>query len=143
MGSVRWSWAVAAFALVGLVSACSGDAQTYSIDETKTAFAQQGYELEEPAWYTAVAAKAPKREGQAILAPRDDSSFFVVVATDSEADAAWPDYERQQTEDSFDARRANVGVFADEGVPPGDRGKVLAALEALPDRDAPVMVAGG
>jgi hypothetical protein len=103
-------------------------------------FAQQGYELEEPEWYTS--ADAPKREGQAVLAPRGDPSFIVVVTTDSEAEEAWPDFERMQDENSFDAWRANVGVFADDRPPRRERLRILAALSELPDRGEPIDVAG-
>jgi hypothetical protein len=81
------------------------------------------------------------RDDQAVLSPRESSRFFVVVGSDADADAAWPDYERMQDEDSLDARRANVVVIADHGPPP-DRRRVPAALQALPDRGDAVDVAG-
>jgi hypothetical protein len=80
--------------------------------------------------------------GRQFWPPRDDPGSFVVVTTDSEADEAWPDYERLEDDDSFVVRRANVALFADDGVSPSDRKRVLAALEALSDRDAPVLIAG-
>jgi hypothetical protein len=137
---VRRSTALLALCLAVLGAGCGGNSQTYSIDETKAAFEEHGYMLEEA---SELLAGAPEREGQTILRPREGPAFHVVVTTDSELDDAWPDFERLAGDDSFDARRANVGVFSDSGVVPmGDRKKVLAALEALPDRDAPVLVAG-
>ena len=78
-----------------------------------------------------------------MLAPRGGGRFVVVVTTNSDADEAWPDFERMQDADSLHVRRANVAVFADDGVSATDRARVLAALRALPDRGAPVDVAGG
>jgi hypothetical protein len=139
MGSVRRIPAVACVAVAVLASGCGGSSQTYSIEEAKAAFGRHGYVLETAQWPTT---GSLERDGQAILAPRDDPGFFVVVTTDSEADEAWPDYERLEDDDSFVVRRANVALFADDGVSPSDRKRVLAALEALSDRDAPVLIAG-
>jgi hypothetical protein len=130
---------VAVLTLVVLASGCGGDSQTYSVEETKAAFTGQDYVLESAYWFGAAA----ERDGQAILAPRDGGHFVVVVTTDSDATEAWPDFERMQDADSFDVRRANVAVFADDGVSATDRARVLAALRALPDRGASVDVAGG
>lgn len=77
-----------------------------------------------------------------LLVPRSDESFLVFVAHDSDADAAWPDYERQQDDDSFDARRANVVVISDDGPPAGVRMRILAALADLPGRGSRVEIAG-
>jgi len=117
MRSVRRAAAVFALAVVVLASGCGGDGQTYSVDETKAAFAEHGYALEPPPELSG----PTERDGQAVLAPRGDAAFFVVVGTDSELDELWPTYERFQDGDSFDVRRANVAVFSDEGVPPSDR----------------------
>jgi hypothetical protein len=130
---------VAVLTLVVLASGCGGDSQTYSVEETKAAFTEQDYVLESAYWFGAVA----ERDGQAVLSPRGGGRFVVVVTTDSDADGAWPDFERMQDADSFDVRRANVAVFADDGASATDRARVLAALRALPDRGASVDVAGG
>jgi hypothetical protein len=79
---------------------------------------------------------------EGVLTPKDHQKFFVFVGTDAEADEAWPDYERLQDENSFDVRRANVVVIADDGPPSADRERVLAALASLPDRGSPVDIAG-
>jgi hypothetical protein len=148
---------VVAFAVVlFLASGCGGSSQTYSVEEAKAAFARHGYVLSVEEAEAMLArrgyaleteglpiAASLERDGQAILAPSDDSGFFVVVTTDAEADEVWPDYERLQDDDSFDVRRANIGLFTDDGVSPSGRQRILAAFEALPDRDAPVLIAGG
>jgi hypothetical protein len=129
---------LAVLAIVLSASGCGGSSQTYSVEEASAAFARHGYVLVTPQF----AEDSPAREGEAILAPQDDAGFVVVVTTDSEADSVWPDFERMQDDDSFDARRANVAVFSDDGPSAGDRAKVLAALNGLPDRGSPVLVAG-
>jgi hypothetical protein len=130
---------VAALTVVVFAPSCGGSSQTYSVEETKAAFARHGYVLVTPHSF---GSGSLGREPEAVLAPRNGSSFIVVVTTDSEADEAWPDFERLQDDDSFDARRANVGVFSDDGPSTRDRRRVLAALNALPDRGSPVLVAG-
>jgi hypothetical protein len=135
---------VPAFALLAFAAGCGGASQTYTVGEAKDAFASQGYMLEsreivvaEPGWFG-----YPPRDDQAVLSPRESPRLFVVVGSDADVDAAWPDYERMQDTGSFDARRANIAVIADDGPPPRDRRRVLAALRALPDRGDAVDVAG-
>jgi hypothetical protein len=135
---VRRSFAVALVVLAG-ISGCGGDSRTYSVEEAKAVFAEEGFLLEVPAEF---ADRIPAGEEGSILAPRGDLRFIVVVTTDDEAEEVWPDYERLQHANSFDVRRANVGVFSDDGLPDDDRERVVAALEALPDRGLPVEVAG-
>jgi hypothetical protein len=137
---MRGSVAAAALAVVVSASACGGESRTYSVEETKAAFAEEGFGLEIPPEF---AGRLPEREEGSILAPPGDDRFVVVVTTDGEAENVWPDYERLQDENSFDARRANVAVFSDDGLPAAHRERVLAALGALPDRGATVMIAGG
>jgi hypothetical protein len=62
--------------------------------------------------------------------------------SDAVADEAWGDYESQQTHESFDVRRANVVVISDSGLAVRQRDRVLAAMSALPDREAAVVIAG-
>jgi hypothetical protein len=57
------------------------------------------------------------RKEQFWLRRATDDPFVVVVTTDDEAEDVWPDFERMRGVDSFDARRANVGVFSDDGCP--------------------------
>jgi hypothetical protein len=64
------------------------------------------------------------------------------VTSDAAADKAWGDYDSQQTSDSFDARRANVVVISDSGLAVRQRQRVLGAMSSLPDRGAPVVIAG-
>jgi len=133
---VRFLLVLLAVATVAAVSSCSGDSQTYSVEETKEAFDRHGYVLVTPS----VPQVSNLPEG--VLAPKDHQVFFVFVGTDAEADEAWPDYERLQDENSFDVRRTNVVIIADDGPPSADREKVLAALASLPDRGSPVDIAG-
>lgn len=116
--------------------------QTYSVEEAKAAFALHGYVLVDPgsSQFPNVPEGVVIPEGY--LVPRSGPSFIVVVASNSEADEAWPDYERLQDDDSFDVRRANVVVISDRAPPSRDQKRVLAALAALPDRGVPVEVAG-
>lgn len=136
--------AMLGLAVVAVVStsACGGASQTYSSEETKTAFAREGLVLVVPDEarfrYVPEGVALPS----SLLVPESDESFLVFVARDSDAEAAWPDYERQQDDDSFDARRANVVVVSDDGPPAPTRKRILAALAALPDRGSPVEIAG-
>lgn len=132
--------AIALFA--GATSACGGGAQTYSVEETMGAFARQGYALVRPdsSRFRYVPEGVALPSG--LLVPKSDESLLVFVVRDSEADAAWSDYERLQDADSFDARRANVVVLSDDGSPAGVRKRILLALAGLPDRGSPVEVAG-
>lgn len=151
---------VVALVNVGRVSLGSGgSSQTYSIDEVREAFAGQRIALSE----------APTRQhlrpctGGCFLpaqmvtdlpATRDELvPLTVVVASDSEADDAWPDYVAQQDAVSFDARRANVVVVSDgpavvsvsgldakrraelRAALAWQRDRIRAALASLPDRD--------
>jgi len=119
------------------MAGCGGESRTYSVEETEAAFAAHGFDLEVPSQFV----ESVDPEGAVMAQPGDDR-FYVVVTTDDEADDVWPDFERMQDANSFDARRANVAVFSDDGMPERDRGRVLAALESLPDRGDAVMIAG-
>jgi hypothetical protein len=135
---------VGALALIAVAASasCGGDSQTYSLEETKAAFARHGYVLVHPG-----PAQFPNvPEGVVIpesyLVPKAGPRFMVIVGSDAEADAAWRDYDRLQDADSFDACRANIVVVSDDGPPARERRRVLAALATLPDRGLPVEIAG-
>ena len=115
-----------------------GESATYSTEEVVDAFERHGYMLVVRALPDDTAAA---REGD-LLTPRGGQPFIVVVASDAAADEAWPDYESQQTRDSFDVRRANVIVISDSGLGASQRERVLATLSSLPDRGAAVVIAG-
>jgi hypothetical protein len=114
------------------------DRTTYSTEEVVAAFQRQSYTLvprELPG-----EARAPG-EGD-LLTPRAGQPFIVIVVSDAVANEAWGDYETQQTHESFDVRRANVVVISDSGLAAHQRARVVAAMSALPDRGAAVVVAG-
>jgi hypothetical protein len=136
MARVRLALAIAVVGAGITTAGCGGDDETYSVEETKAAFARNGIELVAPDSPELAAA-----DGR-YLAPSSGETYLVVVTTDAEVDDAWPDFERMQDGDSFDARRANVGVFADDGPSAAHRARVLAALASLPERGFPVEVAG-
>jgi hypothetical protein len=77
-----------------------------------------------------------------VLIPCGGQPFIVIVVSDATANKAWSAYESQPTSDSFDARRANVVVISDSGLAIRQRDRVLAAMSALPDRGAAVVIAG-
>jgi len=133
---VRYLLVLLAAATVPAVSSCGGESQTYSVEETKKAFERSGYVLVTPS-----VPQVPNLP-EGVLSPTNHQVFFVFVGTDAEADEAWPDYERLQDENSFDVRRANVMVIADDGPPSADRERVLAAFASLPDRGSQVDIAG-
>jgi hypothetical protein len=120
------------------VAGCGGESATYSTEEVVDAFQRQRYTLIVRALPEET---ATAREGD-LLAPSGGQPFLVIVASDAAADEAWPDYESQQTRDSFDARRANVVMISDSGLGIAQRERVLAALSSLPDRGAAVVIAG-
>ena len=62
------------------------------------------------------------------------TNFLVLVLSDSVADKAWSAYlALGPLPEAFDARRANVLVVSDDGVPPDTQKRIIAALTALPD----------
>ena len=122
--------------IVVLASACSSS-KTYSAHETTGAFKRHGYTLVEFEFPSG----SHGRRGS-VFVPRGGLPFSVFVGTDADAEQAWPDYEAQQDADRFDARRANVVVISDGGLTAAHRQRIRAALAALPDRGAPVVIAG-
>ena len=155
--------------VVALVAAgCGGSSQTYSKDEVREVFARLGSPLEEERGrpglggggisFGLIATDLPATRDELVLAP-----FTVVVASDSEADDAWPTYVAQQDARSFDARRANVvvvsnsrlGLVSDDGFDAERRAlirrertalamqrvRIRGLLAALPDRGFPVVIA--
>jgi hypothetical protein len=69
-----------------------------------------------------------------LLLPRSRADFLVLVLSDRGADKAWAAYVAlRPLPEAFDARRANVIVVSDDGVPPDTRKRIIAALAALPD----------
>lgn len=94
------------------VAGCGGDGATYSTEEVVEAFRQQGYMLTVP---TTLPEGFDAGEGD-LLTPKGWQPFMVIVGTNEEAGEAWPSFESQQTEESFDARRANVIVISDAAV---------------------------
>jgi len=70
----------------------------------------------------------------AAFVTRNGEDFLVLVLSDSHADKAWDAYVAVGPHsDSFDARRANVLVIADNGVSADARKRIVAALASLPD----------
>jgi hypothetical protein len=112
-----------------------GSSRTYNADELKREFDAHGVELVTPAdrwlqprWVDLIT------NADQVLQPRSREDFLVLVLSEAHAKKAWsalvtlgPD------SDSFDARRANVLVIADDGVSPDTRRRILSALGALPD----------
>jgi hypothetical protein len=115
------------------------DSATYSTEEVIAAFQRQGYTLV-PRLSFPGEATAPGESD--MLSPRGEQPFTVFVLSDAVADEAWGDYESQQTHESFDVRRANVVVISDSGLAVRQHDRVLAAMSALPDRGAAVVIAG-
>ena len=176
MGKVKSRLAACACVILLVAVGCGGSSQTYSMDDVQEAFASQGFTgfYEVGSFYALPTGGdggyPPPWIGTDLPATRDElptSAFTVVVASDSEADDAWPAYLAQQDAGSFDARRANVVVvsggvsgpvvFADglnaeqreelrERLREGrarlaeQRDRISAALAALPDRGFPVVV---
>jgi hypothetical protein len=121
------------------VAACSGDdSPKYSTDEVVDAFERHGYVL--------VPFDLPVRGTTpvpgSLLRSEGREPFAVMVGSDREADEAWSAFESQQTDETFDARRANVVVSSDSGLRATDRRRILAALASLPDRGPEVLTAG-
>jgi hypothetical protein len=113
-----------------------GSSPTYSADAAKRAFSRHGLPL------VAVTDQLSQtRNGRALATSADAAfmarsgeDFLVLVLSDGEADKAWSAYVAVgRHSDSFDARRANVLVIADDGVSPDTRKRIVAALASLPD----------
>ena len=115
------------------------DSATYSTEEVVAAFQRQGYTLVPLLSFPGNATVPGESD---VLAPRGEQPFTVSVLSNGVADEAWGDYESQQTHESFDVRRANVVVISDSGLAIRQRDRVLAAMSALPDRGAAVVIAG-
>jgi hypothetical protein len=136
MCSVRHFLVIAVLTVA--ITGCD-DSATYSTEEVIAAFQRQGYTLV-PRLSFPGEATAPGESD--VLSPRREQPFTVFVLSDAVADEAWGDYESQQTHESFDVRRANVVVISDSGLAVRQRNRVLAAMSALPDRGAAVVIAG-
>jgi hypothetical protein len=144
----RWSRRLgySALALCVFVLSAAGcgssppdDIQTYSIAETRDAFG--GFDLQ--VVYADPPGESPRG---ASLRPAAGASFLVSVERSDEVmDQGWATSSALWAADgAFAARRANVAVTPnDEGpqLSDKDRERVLAALNALPDRGDPVTVA--
>jgi hypothetical protein len=127
---------VLAIALAG----CGSDAK-YSTDEVVDAFEQNGFTLGPLDLPGDRIAGLPEGE---LLVPRSGAPFVVVVGLPEGGDKAWEDYKAQQDQDgdSFVVRRGNVIAISDGGLSRFDRGRVVSAMSALPDRGADVDIAG-
>jgi hypothetical protein len=125
-----------AAALVASGCGSSGDAQTYSVAEARDAF--RDFDLQ-------VVYEDPPG---ANLRPATGEPFLVSVErADADLDdQGWAASARVWADDAaFAARRANVAVSPNADgrqITDEERERVLAALNALPDRGDPVMVAG-
>jgi hypothetical protein len=118
-----------------MVSGC-GSSPTYSADTIKGAFSHHGLPL------VSVTDQIPHTSngsglatsGKAAFVTRNGEDFLVLVLSDGEADKAWEAYVAVGPDSrSFDARRANVLVIADDGVSAEARKRIVSALSALPD----------
>lgn len=110
------------------IAGCGGGAKTYGTEQVSAAFDRHGYRL--IGWETR-AGSAAAQEGDLLVPAGDRPPFWVAVGTNAGAEEAWPDFERQQNADSFDARRVNVIVGSDGGMSAGEIERVLAALRSL------------
>jgi hypothetical protein len=136
MCSVRHFLVIAVLTVA--ITGCD-DSARYSTEEVIAAFQRQGYTLVTRLSFPGEATAPGESD---VLSPRGEQPFTVFVLSDTVADEAWGDYESQQTHESFDVRRANVVVISDSGLGIRQRDRVLAAMSALPDRGAAVVIAG-
>jgi hypothetical protein len=128
------------FAVIAMsVAGCGGASATYSTEEVVDAFNRHDYPLIE--WKNP-ASTAAAREGDLLVTTGNQPFFWVAVATDDAAENAWSDYESQQSQDSFTARRGNVVMSSDTGLDASARERILAALFSLPNRGDSVVIAG-
>ena len=131
--STAWLAILVSVAIVLSGSGCGEDhaSMTYSVDEVLEAFEAVEYPLVESPLPGATTAAA----NGGYLFPRDGAPVSVFVATDQEADDAWPDYVRLGgDEDSLTIRRANVLAISDGGLSSVANGHVRAGMDALPDK---------
>lgn len=131
-------------AMLTIAAAGCGESTTYSTEEVAQAFQRHGYALVVRKLPQQTFAGRPVEVGQGdLLTPTGGDPFIVIVArSNAFVDVFWPDYESQQSENTFDVRRANVVVISDSGLAAGQRARVLAAFSSLPDRGAAVVIAG-
>jgi len=127
---------IAAACLVALMVSGCGSSPTYSTEAAQRAFSRHGLPL------VSVTDQMPHTSNGSGLATlrnaafvtRNGEDFLVLVLSDSHADKAWDAYVAVGPHsDSFDARRANVLVIADNGVSADARKRIVAALASLPD----------
>ena len=113
-----------------------GSSPTYSADTAKRAFSRQGLPLV-PVTDQMSQTRNGRRlatSGEAAFMTRSGEDFLVLILSDGNADKAWAAYVALGPDsDSFDARRANVLVIADDGVSADARKRIVAALASLPN----------
>ena len=125
-----------AFALAGC-----GAASTYDVEEAVDAFEHQGYTLKTATFPDGT--ELSDGDARVLVPSRRRRAFFVWIGRDDVAAEIWADYERLgEGTGSFHARRANVLVISDRGLPVPERKRVMAALAELPDRGAEIETAG-
>ncbi len=127
---------VIAGALCLLASGC-GNSDTYSADDVTQAFSRQRLDLSPLANDELGSRKAGlNASGAKLFQPRRLEDYYVVIVLpDDVAAKAWRAYVAAGPDaNTFNARRANVLVIADDGVSADTRKRILAALAALPDR---------
>jgi hypothetical protein len=79
--------------------------------------------------------------GAKLFQPRSQDYYVVIVLPDDVAEKAWRAYVAAGPDaNTFNARRGNVLVAADNSVSADTRKRIVAALAALPDRGDRVMI---
>jgi hypothetical protein len=122
---------------VCLVASGCGSSDTYSADDVTQAFGGQRLELSPLANDELGSRQAGlDASGAKLFQPRRLEDYYVVIVLpDDVAAKAWRAYVAAGADaNTFNARRANVLVIADDGVRAETRTRIVAALAALPDR---------
>jgi hypothetical protein len=118
---------------VVLVAACGGGSDTYTVDEVRAAFAEQGYELgDPPPDPSGSALNVWESEDVIVLTPQDGTPFFVFVGDAGAAQDLWLQYDSDVGPEWLDERRGNVVVFSDSDLDASQEARVRSALAMLP-----------